>query len=86
MTDEKRDSLVHSKAWHTIAIEAGDRNKQVINTYHVKNDIHYDDDGNFIKYDPDRMYGSFNNGKDIATLQFRTFDRITVNPSFFQKQ
>jgi len=86
MTDEKRDSLIHSKEWHTIIIEAGENNKQVVKTYHVANSTHYDDDGNFLKYDPDRMYGSFNNAEDLATLQFRTFDRITVNPRFFQKQ
>lgn len=85
MSDSKRDSLNKSQAYHTITLRAGEKNQQVIKTYHVKNDTQYDDDGNLLKYDPDRMYGSFNGGKDLATVQFRTFDRITVDPKVFMK-
>ena len=85
MDESKRDSLKHSQPFHTITLKAGKNNQQVIKTYHVKNDTQYDDDGNMLKYDPDRMYGSFNGGKDLATVQFRTFDRITVDPKFFLK-
>lgn len=85
MTDSKRDSLIQSKPYHIIKLEAGKNNTQLIKTYHVLNQNHYDDDGNMLKYDPDRMYASFNKNKDLATIQFRTFDKITVDPKFFQK-
>lgn len=86
MTDEKRDSLVKSNPFLTITLKAGENNVQVVNTYRVLNDTHYDDEGEMLKYDPDRMYGSFNNSIDLATIQFRTFDKITVRPEFFIKQ
>lgn len=86
MSDEKRDSLVKSQPFLTITLRAGDDNVQIVNTYRVPNDTHYDDDGEMLKYDPDRMYGSFNNSTDIATVQYRTFDKITVRPEFFIKQ
>lgn len=85
MTQEKRDSMINSQSWHTIRLKAGEDNVQEIRTFHVLNDAHYDDDGNILKYDPDRMYGLFNQS-DLATLQFRTLDNITVNPKYFLKQ
>ena len=85
MSDSKRDSLVKSHPYYTIVLKAGVNNKQILKTYHVKNDVHYDDNGDLLLYDPDRMYGSFNNDVDIATVQFRTVDKITVSPTFFQK-
>ncbi len=86
MSKEKRDSLINSAPWITITLKAGEKNQQIIKTYHVVNGVRRDDEGNKLEYDPDRMYGSFNNSKDLATVQFRTFDRITVNPKFFQKE
>ncbi|MBN2669894.1 MAG: DUF4340 domain-containing protein [Bacteroidales bacterium] len=83
MNQEKKDSLVQSMPFYTITFKAGDNNKQTIKTYHVPNDTHYDDNGNLLKYDPDRMYGVFNGGKDWATVQFYSFDKIIVDPKLF---
>ncbi len=83
MTSEKRDSLNKSTPFHHITLKAGKDNVQEIRTYHVPNDKMYDDNGNLLKYDPDRMYAFFNQFKDIATVQFGTFDKITVDPLLF---
>ncbi len=84
MTEQKRDSLINkAKPFHTITLEAGKDNRQVIKTFHVKNDTHYNDEGEMLLYDPDRMYAVFNNNKDIATVQYRTFDKITIDPKLF---
>ncbi len=86
MDADKRDSLMNTQAFHTITIKAGKNNQQVIKTYHVKNETHYNDDGELLLYDPDRMYATFNNAQDMATVQFRTFDNITIDPRAFQAQ
>ena len=85
MTDGKRDSLVSSRPFCTIVFKSGESNKQVLKTYYVRNDVHYDDNGDLLLYDPDRVYGSFNNDLDLATVQYRTLDKIRVETSFFQK-
>ena len=85
MSQGKRDSLISSRPFCTIVFKSGENNKQVLKTYYVKNDVHYDDNGDLLLYDPDRAYGSFNKDLDIATVQYRTLDKITVKPSFFQK-
>jgi hypothetical protein len=86
MGADKQDSIKHSLPFHTITIKAGSNNQQIIKTYHVFNDTHYNDDGELLKYDPDRMYASFNNDQDMATVQYRTFDKITVDPRIFLQQ
>jgi len=85
ISEHKKDSLIHSQPFYSITIKAGEKNQQIINTYHVINETHYDDNGNLLKYDPDRMYGSFNNNTDLATVQFRTFDKITIDPKLLTK-
>lgn len=86
MSDSKKDSIKNTVPFYTIKIDAGENNRQVIKTYHIKNETMYNDDGKLLAYDPDRMYGYFNQDKDLATVQFRTFDRITVPLEFFMKE
>ncbi len=88
MNDTKKDSLKHkAQPFLSITLVAGANNKQEIKTFHVKNDTHYNDEGEMLLYDPDRMYAVFNDNNDIATVQYRTFDKIAVDPKrFFTRQ
>ncbi len=88
MNEAKEDSLKHkAQPFISITLVAGANNKQEIKTFRVKNDTHYNDEGELLKYDPDRMYAVFNNEEDVATVQYRTFDKITVDPKrFFTRQ
>jgi len=87
MKEAKKDSLLKSEAFQIIHIETTDNTEQTINIYRVFNDSGVtNDNGEVLKYDPDRVYGFFNNLKDVATVQYRTLDKIAVEPSFFIKQ
>ena len=87
MKDTKKDSLLKAQAFHIIHIETTNNQEQTIKTYRVLNDAGItNDNGELLKYDPDRAYGFFNNLKDVATIQYRTLDKITVAPSFFVQQ
>jgi len=87
MKEAKKDSLLKSNAYQIIHIETNDGKQQTIKTYRVLNDAGItNDDGELLKYDPDRTYGFFNNLKEVATIQYRTLDKIAVAPSFFIKE
>ncbi len=84
MKQEKLDSLRAAKPLHTIRVTTK-KGTQDIKTFYVKNDNYFNDEGEILKYDPDRMYCLFNGDKEVATVQYFTFNKITIDPNWLMK-
>ena len=88
-TVHNKDSIVVTTPFHILELTDISGKKKTLKTYHkqaLENDT-LDMDGNRDTgiYDKDRLYASFNDGKDFALVQFYTFDNILRPLSYFLK-
>ncbi|MEI6576880.1 MAG: DUF4340 domain-containing protein [Bacteroidota bacterium] len=79
------DSIVRSKPFYQIVLTDKQDKKVVVKTYHKNNpNGGYDDSGNKVYFDQDRMYASINDGKDFVLIQFFVFDNILKPIDYFK--
>jgi hypothetical protein len=79
------DSVLKSKPFYQVTLL--DKAGKTINVkmYHKKNpNSGFDDAGNAVYFDPDRMYASINEGKDFVLIQFFVFDNILRSVDYFK--
>lgn len=82
---DKKDSIINSTPFHIIRVTDRDGKTTQIKTYHRKarkglTDVY----GENLKYDPDRLYATFNDGEDFALIQFYVFDNLTKKANYFR--
>lgn len=82
---KKKDSILNSTPFHIIRVTNQSGETREIKTYRRyapegKKDVYGED----VFYDPDRLYASFNKGKDFALIQYYTFDNLTKKADFFK--
>lgn len=81
------DSILSSTPFYQIVVTDKGGKQTVVKTYHKNNPGGpYDEAGNLVMYDPDRMYASINNGKDFVQIQFFVFDNILKPVDYFRPQ
>lgn len=81
----KKDSILTSTPFHIIRLTDISGETTEIKTYHRKApegllNIY----GEELKYDPDRLYASFNDDQDFALIQFYVFDNLTKTADYFR--
>jgi hypothetical protein len=84
---DKKDSIINSTPFHIIRVTDREGNTREIKTYHRKarkglTDVY----GEELKYDPDRLYATFNEKNDFALIQFYIFDNLTKKANYFLPQ
>jgi len=90
ITDSKthnKDSIIQTTPFHILTVTDLSGKTKVIKTYHKSPPFDQEElDGGIIaKYDLDRLYASFNDGKDFALIQFFMFDNILRPLQYFIK-
>lgn len=80
-----QDSLLSVKPFATLEVTTIDSKVEKYNFYHKKfmGDVN-PELGVTYKYDPDRLYLSFNNDKDWALIQYYVFGKLLISYNYFQ--
>jgi len=81
------DSIRSSRPFHIIRLtdKAGKRHE--VKTFRMSASTeYYDEQGNVIPWDLDRMYAEINEGKDFVLVQFFVFDKIIRPLGYFLKE
>lgn len=78
------DSVLQSKPFSIITVEdiSGGTNK--IKIYRKPSEKKFDEFGQKIKFDYDRAYATFNNNKELITIQYYIFDPLFKEIDYFR--
>jgi hypothetical protein len=72
------DSITASLPLNIITLTDTAGNVNVVKTFRLINQNgDFDDEGNLLPYDRDRLYASINGGKEFVLIQYFVFDPIT---------
>jgi len=83
-----KDSILSSSPICSITVTDNKGSKDMITAYLKmpnKKDTLFDEHGDPLKYDVDRMFAVINNGKDFVVIQHFIFDAIMVSFDYFKK-
>jgi hypothetical protein len=82
----KKDSIIASTPFHILTISDYNGETTTIKTFHkAPNEGETEIDGTPTRYDKDRLYAQFSNGKDFGLIQFYVFDKILRPVAYFLK-
>jgi len=77
------DSLARLKPFDIITVTGTDFKTDVYKFYHKQTPNTAPEHGVVYKYDPDRMYLSFDNNREWAIIQTFVFGKLLVSPDYF---
>ncbi len=81
------DSIRTSRPFHVITLTDQSGKQHQVKTFRMPATMEYfDDQGNVIPWDLDRMYAEINEGKDFVLVQFFVFDKIIRPLGYFLKE
>lgn len=84
VSQERKDSIIHSVPKNIITLVDVNGNSSAIKTFYKPNDDRaFDMEGNFYTYDIDRLYALVNDEKDFVLIQYYVFDKILRPLSYF---
>ena len=78
------DSIINSEPFCIITVEDIQGVKNKIATYRMPSKKGVDEFGQKIKFDYDRAYASFNNNKELVTIQYYIFDPLLKEIDYFR--
>jgi hypothetical protein len=84
---QKIDSVIRTVPFHIITVTDKAGKKTAIKTFRMHlGGMSFDENGDPMPYDRDRMYALVNDGKDFVLIQFYVFDKIIRPLGYFLRQ
>ncbi|MDR0661187.1 MAG: hypothetical protein LBG19_10405 [Prevotellaceae bacterium] len=83
LEDADQKAILLSDSPYSMTIELKDGEQIKLQLYYITGDENLDAYGNALKYDPNQLYLSMNNGRDIALAKWVSFDLLLRDLSYF---